>query len=208
MVKGQAEYGYTITHIYSFIDINKKIQLFYCISGDHKDLLISPHVKKLALLWESDGMKHTPPRYLSRAFSELVRTEDEWKRVHEAGKVEYIAKKTGTMILQRMELLGYDLSLHYDMRFDVDSKEKDEIRNAIVELGFETDGYGWGAYGQPIFDLHFKKKLTLDEQVINDLADSLAKVVSKAGATLKHFNVKPIVPPPAKSKRKAQWKFW
>ena len=71
VVKGQAEDGHTITHIYSFIDDLKDVQLFYCRDGNHGDLKTSRHVRKLRLLWRP-GKKSFTPRYLKRAYAEVL----------------------------------------------------------------------------------------------------------------------------------------
>lgn len=71
IVKGQAEYGYRITHLYSFIDIGDDIQLFYCRDGNHEDLLTSPHVKQRALLWQA-GKSYDAPKYLKQAYAQLL----------------------------------------------------------------------------------------------------------------------------------------
>lgn len=73
-VKGKAKYGYNITHIYSFIDVNNEIQLF-CHSGCHKDLLTSRHVKALALLWQDGHVRGEAPKYLRREYANLLRSE-------------------------------------------------------------------------------------------------------------------------------------
>lgn len=72
IVRGQLEYGYTITQIYSFIDVLGDVQLFYVRKTEGLgDLKTSPYVKNLALVWEQPNEVHPAPDYLKRAFAEV-----------------------------------------------------------------------------------------------------------------------------------------
>ena len=80
LVAWQAVHGHVTTHIYSFIDVNDSVSLFLCRSGNHEDLLTSPHVKKRVLLWQN-GTAQATPNYLKQSYAALLRrngiTDDE-----------------------------------------------------------------------------------------------------------------------------------
>ncbi len=89
--RGQAaQRGWRITHIYSLVDINETVQLFYCRDGNPEDLFTSPHVKDLALLWH-DGKAYDAPAYVSHAYSEILRDAGE----HEHAITTALAVRTG-----------------------------------------------------------------------------------------------------------------
>ena len=78
VVKGQAEAGHEITHIYSLIDDLNDVQLFYCGGSEHRNLMETPYARKrklkLALVWR-EGSVHGAPAYLKRAYAELLRSK-------------------------------------------------------------------------------------------------------------------------------------
>jgi peptidyl-prolyl cis-trans isomerase A (cyclophilin A) len=83
VVKGQAKYGYHVTHIYSFVDAQDEVQLFYCRDGNHEDLLTSPHVARHTLLWKEEAADAPPridylrarPNYLLCAYAQFLHEE-------------------------------------------------------------------------------------------------------------------------------------
>ena len=180
IVKGQAEYGYNITHIYSFIDISKDVQLFYCRDGNHEDLLTSPYVKKRALLWK-EGRAYSAPKYLKRAYTDFLHLKLEEKESEEARRVLYIPGQMGPEIRKRLESLGSDLSRLTRMRFWLDDIDWDDIRSVedhLKSMEFETwsiggDGKKYGIAGT--------KDIAVDDQDVSKLADELASLAKSSG---------------------------
>ena len=207
IVKGQAEYGYNITHIYSFIDISKDVQLFYCRDGNHEDLLTSPYVKKRALLWK-EGRAYSAPKYLKRAYTDFLHLKLEEKESEEARRVLYIPGQMGPEIRKRLESLGSDLSRLTRMRFWLDDIDWDDIRSVedhLKSMEFETwsiggDGKKYGIAGT--------KDIAVDDQDVSKLADELASLAKSSGGQLEYCDLQLIRSPHAKHSRKPWWKFW
>jgi hypothetical protein len=227
VVEGQAKYGYTITHLYSFIDDSNAVQLFYCRDGNHEDLHTSPYVRKLTLLWESGHLRSTPG-YLKRAYADFLHAEAAEKAALEARRAEYVRWNTGRFIRRCLESLGSDLLQPHLITFNLVVKydEEKSITSALERRGFKRAG-GAGSPGTG-YSLFFEKELTVnnavDENAISDLADEVNDMAEAAGGKLSHCSVEPVMAKPVKGKgsrprrvsmkskdsrpRKAWWKFW
>lgn len=74
IVKGRAEYGHRVTQIYTFKDAYNDIRLFYCQDGNTEDLLTSPFIEELRLVWDMSVI-YDAPDYLKQAYADFLREQ-------------------------------------------------------------------------------------------------------------------------------------
>ena len=175
VVKGQAEYGYTITHVYSFIDVNDTVSLFYCRDGDHEGLLTSPFVRKRALLWEL-GRTRAAPRYLQRAYADLLRAQETAAKDDAALRVGFVPGNTGTAIRQRLKALGCDLRKTHVITFQLEvNADKVEWLEKSLRLDRDLERRPFVAWrgcmwNSGRYTLSIDKEIAVDESHVCRLA--------------------------------------
>ena len=60
IAEGRRQYGPAVRKIYSFIDVNDRVQLFYCQNpGEEEQLLSSPHPRQTKLVYANGRPFHS-----------------------------------------------------------------------------------------------------------------------------------------------------
>lgn len=190
IVKGQGEYGYNITQIYSFINSGNEVLLFYCRDGNHEDFLTSPHVRQRVLLWQDDK-SYDPPEYFTKVYSEFTLKEEEIRKKIDFQTIHYVSGQMGMEIQNRLENLGADLSQPTLVRFsfeDIEGNEKKSFEDRLILEGFLTSNVYTKSQ---TYWINAEKSIIVEVKKISELADDFASFAKMAGGRLDYCFIEP-----------------
>ncbi|RPJ73701.1 MAG: hypothetical protein EHM20_11825, partial [Alphaproteobacteria bacterium] len=184
IVRGRSEAGMNVTHIYSLIDENEKVQLFYSEIDCYSEIAKSPFAKDPALIWEN-GELFGLPGYLKVAYSKLLYEED-------PNIISNIDVESGNLferIRKRLIDNYFDPEKYYEIEYVLIVKKDriDLLKNTIlgsrVKVSDEPD------INQVVVHKNYIK---LDKNKINKDVKAVQKAALSAGGRLACCNLKPI----------------
>jgi hypothetical protein len=161
IAEGRRPYGPPVDKIFSFIDVNETVQLFYCQQpGEEQRVLSSPHARDLCVVY-SEGNIGSVPGYLRRAFNKLraEQAEEEANRfkILPPISLERLGEEIGHELKQRRwgEQESYDLEFNFEFPWETwmpsgkyDEKKSHERNEAMIgfqesvrEKGYQSRRY-------------------------------------------------------------------